>query len=88
MKPRLKPRMFPEAGECLHDNRNFAEQMADLGVEIIRRKKEEVQVMDRENMGKTTIEERIDQLGLKGLLRDGRETRHRHGSGIPAAQIL
>ena len=29
--------------------------MADLGVEIIRRKKEEVQVMDRENMGKTTI---------------------------------
>ena len=68
MKPRLKPRMFPEAGECLHDNRNFAEQMADLGVEIIRRKKEEVQVMNRENMGKTTIEERIDQLGLKGLL--------------------
>ena len=68
MKPRLKPRMFPEAGECLHDNRNFAEQMADLGVEIIRRKKEEVQVMDRENMGKTTIGERIDQLGLKGLL--------------------
>ena len=42
--------------------------MADLGVEIIRRKKEEVQVMNRENMGKTTIGERIDQLGLKGLL--------------------
>lgn len=72
MKKRLKPRMFPEAGECLHDDRGFEEQMADLGVEIIRREKEEVQVMDRENMGKTThvqnIEERIDQLGLKGLL--------------------
>ena len=25
-------------------------------------------MMDRENMGETTIEERIDQLGLKGLL--------------------
>ena len=43
MKPRLKPRMFPEAGECLHDDRGFEEQMADLGVEIIRRKKEAVQ---------------------------------------------
>ena len=68
MKPRLKPRMFPEAGECLHDDRGFEEQMTDLGVEIIRRKKEEVQVMKRENMGKTTIEERIDELGLKGYL--------------------
>jgi|GEM_PF-1450640 len=68
MKPRLKPRMFPEAGECLYDDRGFEEQMTDLGVGIIRRKKEEVQVMKRENMGGTTIEERIDELGLKGLL--------------------
>ncbi len=76
MKPRLKPRMFPEAGECLHDDQSFEEQMADLGVGIIRRKKEEVpvmnreevSVMDREYVRKTTIGGRIDELGLKGLL--------------------
>ena len=68
MKPRLKPRMFPEAGECLHDDRGFEEQMADLGVEIIHRKKEEALVMNSENAGAMSIGERIDQLGLKGLL--------------------
>jgi len=39
MKPRLKPRMFPEAGECLHDDRSFEEQMTDLGVGIIRNRR-------------------------------------------------
>ena len=64
MKPRLKPRMFPEAGECLHDDRGFEEQMADLGVEIIRRKKEEVPVTDN----KKAIEKLLDEKGLRGLL--------------------
>ena len=64
MKPRLKPRMFPEAGECLHDDRSFEEQMADLGVEITRRKKEEVPVTDN----KKAIEKLLDEKGLRGLL--------------------
>ena len=64
MKTRLKPRIFPEAGERLHDDRGFEEQMADLGVEIIRRKKED----ERVSYNVSVVEERIKALGLEGLL--------------------
>lgn len=48
----------------MHDDRGFEEQMADLGVEIIRRKKEEVPVTDN----KKAIEKLLDEKGLRGLL--------------------
>ena len=47
-----------------YDDQRFAEQMADLGVEIIRRKKEEVPVTDN----KKAIEKLLDEKGLRGLL--------------------
>ena len=54
-------RMFPEAEvEELYDNPCFAEQMADIGVQFVQKKED--------TLMSTSVGERIDALGLKGLL--------------------